>query len=408
MGYDEKYICTCGQDPLHDPRSSSQWELVPRYHQPDHNYQSVIEHPSKTQKNTRFAFVHTKHYERYFNRHFKVSVCAAKGERKTMEDHHLCQFTFANHEHYSLFGIFDGHNGSEASHYVADNLYKALNDLPDLEDSDAIMKAVEQMDKEFLEKTQDNAGSTIVFVLTFHQTVMNDAIHDIFSPLCPTPSPKVTNNSSFGYGNMRYSGAHPPAAPSTGLRRAAVGDSLLAGFESKHSGRVFWCGDARAFIVRSADDDFENTFSVLTTDHNTDNPDECERVIQMGGKIINNRVDGKLGVTRAFGDRRMKYEGSPVICKCEYKEFNAEIGYALLLSCDGLTEKWSDKTLMEKLEFNLKQDDNKDDDWVDTAKAMGGLVDDAIAEGSDDNVSVMIIQFKDGRKHQTNIKYENV
>eukprot|EP01084_Bolivina_argentea_P296066 509860_1 len=338
----------------------------------------------KNAKETKFTFVNTKHYERYFNRHFKVSVCAAKGERRTMEDHHLCQFTFDKHEHYSLFGIFDGHNGSEASHYVAGNLHKALNDLPDLKDSESIMRAVEQMDREFLQNTKDNAGCTIVFALTFHETEMNDDVHDIFSPLIKDEEPeKVTKtNPAQQFAKMRAkSSTGPKLAPSnSALRRAGVGEALLPGFESKHSGRVFWCGDARGFIVRSADDDFENTFSVLTTDHNTDNLDECERVIAAGGKIINHRVDGKLGVTRAFGDRRMKYEGSAVICKCEFKEFKAERGYALLLSCDGLTEKWSDKTLMKKLEFNLKQDDNKDDDWVDTAKAMGGLVDDAIAE----------------------------
>eukprot|EP01083_Nonionella_stella_P146964 462957_1 len=353
-------------------------------------------------KDTRFTFVHTKQYERYFNRHFKVSVCAAKGERRTMEDHHLCQFSFANHDHYSVFGIFDGHNGSEASLYVATNLYHALNDLPDLEDSEAIMKAVEQMDKDFLQNTEDNAGCTIVFALTFHESEMNDGL-------------KGRAATDRGSSLHKEAGAKPnPAAQFAKMRNsktsedANAGESLLAGFEDKHSGRVFWCGDARAYIVRSADDYSEKTFSVLTTDHNTDNPDECERVVKAGGKIINHRVDGKLGVTRAFGDRRMKYEGSAVICKCEYKEFKAEVGYSLLLSCDGLTEKWSDQTLIRKLEFNLKHDDNKDEDWVDTAQAMGGLVDDAIAEGSDDNVSVMIIQFKDGRRSEMNKKYENV
>eukprot|EP01083_Nonionella_stella_P266943 902320_1 len=323
-----------------------------------------------------------------------------------MEDHHLCQFTFNNHEHYSLFGIFDGHNGSEASHYVADHLHKALDDLPDLKDSESIMRAVEQMDREFLQNTKANAGCTIVFALTFHESALSEDLKDEEDE----PEAVKTNPSQqFAKIRANSTSAVPKfAARNSGLRRAAAGDSLLAGFESKHSGRVFWCGDARGFIVRSADDDFENTFSVLTTDHNTDNPDECDRVVVAGGKIINHRVDGKLGVTRAFGDRRMKYEGSAVICKCEFKEFKAERGYALLLSCDGLTEKWSDKTLMKKLEFNLKQDDNKDDDWVDTAKAMGGLVDDAIAEGSDDNVSVMIIQFKDGRRSKVNAKYENV
>eukprot|EP00483_Globobulimina_turgida_P004868 UN04877 len=81
------------------------------------------------------------------------------------------------------------------------------------------------------------------------------------------------------------------------------------------------------------------------------------------------------------------------------------MGDALLLSCDGLTEKWSDEILMNKLAFHLHA---KKDGNIDTAKNMGDLVDDAIIEGSADNISVMLIQFEDGRKHDVNTKYENV
>eukprot|EP01084_Bolivina_argentea_P296067 509861_1 len=323
-------------------------------------------------KETKYVFTHTKHYERYFNRHFKVSVCAAKGERKRMEDQHLCQFTFSNHENYSLFGIFDGHNGSEASQYLSDNLYTKLNSLPDLDDNQAIITAVEQLDQEYITNTQTSAGSTIVFALTYHESILNEKLDD----RCDHVKAKSSR--------------------------------FLPGFEDKHSGRVFWCGDARAYLVRSLDDDFAKTFVVLTDDHNTDNPDECERVMHMGGRIMNHRVDGKLRVTRAFGDKRMKYEGSPVICKCECKAFEADRRHSLLLSCDGLTEKWSDEMLMNKFEWNWNNTSNLREYVLDTAKVMGGLVDDAIMEGSDDNISVMLIQFTDGRKHQMNQKYENV
>eukprot|EP01084_Bolivina_argentea_P102225 183173_1 len=111
---------TTKEDPLSHNLSKKEDETITRDHE------------------KKFISTHSKQYERYFNRQFKVSVCSAQGERRKMEDDHLCRFIMSKHPNYSLFGVFDGHNGSLASKYLAENLYKVLNDLSDLENNENI------------------------------------------------------------------------------------------------------------------------------------------------------------------------------------------------------------------------------------------------------------------------------
>eukprot|EP01084_Bolivina_argentea_P061990 113330_1 len=368
-------------------REKSSFIIEPSLNSPknDNDINPIVKRQKS--KNTKFPFAHTKHYERYCNRQFKVSVCAAKGERKTMEDDHLCQFKFSNHSNYSLFGVFDGHNGSEASKYLANHLYETLNQLDDLENNQNIIASIQQMDKEFITNTKISAGSTIVFAIT--HCVPTIQLVDIDTE---------TNSDS------------QQEEKCTPLLHSGLADSsasFLPGFAIKHTGRVFWCGDARAYLVNDSIDSFD----VLTMDHNTKNKNEVVRVESMGGKIINGRVNGLLSVTRTFGDTILKCDelGTGVICECEYKDFIVDIGDSLLMCCDGLTEKWSNKILMKKLKFNLQnvRCSSKNVVSVDSGKAIGSLVDDAIFEGSDDNISVMFIQFKDGQKC-CDKKYEKV
>eukprot|EP00483_Globobulimina_turgida_P007962 UN07978 len=121
------------------------------------------------------------------------------------------------------------------------------------------------------------------------------------------------------------------------------------------------------------------------------------RVESMNGEVVYGRIHGLLCVTRAFGDCRMKYDGSVVIAECEYETFEAKSGDILLLCCDELSENWSNDTLIEKVTGHLNSETD------DTAKAIGNLVDDAISDGSDDNLSAMLIQFGDGIKENINL-----
>lgn len=54
----------------------------------------------------------SKVFERYGNEYYRVAVCSMQGYRHTMEDEHIVQMRLKKHPDYSLFGVFDGHNGT--------------------------------------------------------------------------------------------------------------------------------------------------------------------------------------------------------------------------------------------------------------------------------------------------------
>eukprot|EP01083_Nonionella_stella_P218780 784227_1 len=384
----------CAQTPKENTVDMSNIDITSPEFAPD------VRSPLKLEETTHrqnFKFVHSKHYERYFNRRFKVSMCCAKGERTTMEDAHLCEFELSNHPGYAVFGVFDGHHGSKASEYLSEHLYDALNNLQDIEDSDNIINVVDKMDKEFIASEYGQHGSTVLLAI----------IGSVFDSDLRMDTVRTERNKNvekaFKRPSIESDKSHKSHLSEFGNKR------WLAGFEIKHNARIFWCGDSRGYLIKDFDIDSSAIpdFEALTSDHNTHNPAEVKRIENEGGKIINGRVDGKLGVTRSFGDSVMKYDGSVITSKCAFTQFSADTGDALLLCCDGLVEKWNDKRLIQKLQMNLNgRSQHKTD--TDTAKGVGDLVDDAIYEGSDDNISAMFIQFKDGTKQETHKNYKDV
>ena len=61
-------------------------------------------------------------------------------------------------------------------------------------------------------------------------------------------------------------------------------------------------GDSRTIISENGQ------LKVLTTDHKPMNQIENERIVAAGGRVMNNRVKGKLAVSRAIGDFMYKDE----------------------------------------------------------------------------------------------------
>ena len=79
----------------------------------------------------------------------------------------------------------------------------------------------------------------------------------------------------------------------------------------------------------------------MTTDHKPSDPEESARIREAGGTVSNNRVDGSLAVSRAFGDasyKNLSNVNSKVIALPEITHFKAEVGDIVLLCCDGVFE----------------------------------------------------------------------
>ena len=96
-------------------------------------------------------------------------------------------------------------------------------------------------------------------------------------------------------------------------------------------------GDSRGVLLR-ADKAME-----LSHDHKPQNPDETRRINAAKHSVEDDRVDGNLALSRAFGDfqykdqTKLKAEDQAVTCHPDVKEVkrNAADQY-IMLACDGI------------------------------------------------------------------------
>lgn len=119
----------------------------------------------------------------------------------------------------------------------------------------------------------------------------------------------------------------------------------------------------------------------ITSEHKASNEAEARRIRQVGGTIINGRVGGTLMVTRSLGDIELASSG--VTAEPELFEFPAEKGLIAIAS-DGL---W-DQTTPQGFEQTVKKFIGRP-----LSELGGALVDQAIADGSMDNISLILIVF---------------
>lgn len=136
----------------------------------------------------------------------------------------------------------------------------------------------------------------------------------------------------------------------------------------------------------------------LTEDHKPNNTEERYRIEACGGRVENNRVDGSLAVSRAFGDRDYKRSSGmgqtqqKVIALPDVKHadvtFNS--GDFVALCCDGVFEgNFSNEEVIAFIQEKLTTSSDLPD-------IAGCVCEEAIARGSRDNISCVIVQFTNG------------
>mmetsp|Transcript_30016 Transcript_30016/g.29714 ORF Transcript_30016/g.29714 Transcript_30016/m.29714 type:complete len:148 (+) Transcript_30016:267-710(+) len=143
----------------------------------------------------------------------------------------------------------------------------------------------------------------------------------------------------------------------------------------------------------------------LSRDHKPYLPDESKRIEENGGNVIFGRVQGKLAVSRAFGDFEFKENqclededliGELVIAEPEIEivEINKETDEFIVLGCDGLFEAFSNEDLV----FQIRQKIRKMSPFEqDPQFIIKDIVKQAVADGlTSDNVSAILILLSGG------------
>lgn len=155
-------------------------------------------------------------------------------------------------------------------------------------------------------------------------------------------------------------------------------------------------GDSRTLVAR------DGKILFATQDHKPQNPSERERIERCGGTVRMNRVDGDLAVSRAFGDFVFKrwrddLRNQKVIAVPDITRMTVQEGDVLVIACDGVFE--GSFTNEEVVQFVFSELPAPQDDL---AVIAARVCDQAVRRGSKDNVSCMVVQFKDGQPMVTN------
>ncbi|CBI34492.3 unnamed protein product, partial [Vitis vinifera] len=158
------------------------------------------------------------------------------------------------------------------------------------------------------------------------------------------------------------------------------------------------CGDSRAVLCC-------NGVAVpLSRDHKPDRPDERERVEAAGGNVINwdgFRVLGVLSISRSIGDYFLRpyVISEPEVTVWERKESDE----FLVIATDGLwdvvTNELACKLVKRYLSGKIRRRFSEGTNASCAMEAASILTELAMARGSKDNISVIVVQLKKHHCH---------
>jgi serine/threonine protein phosphatase PrpC len=135
-------------------------------------------------------------------------------------------------------------------------------------------------------------------------------------------------------------------------------------------------GDSRAYII------YNNSIKQITVDHKCSIPEEAERIMNAGGKITKNRVQGQLVLTRSLGDLYVKKYGVTNLPDISVNKIDYNIRYVVIAS-DGIWDVVDEKTVLSM----SKSRKNAEEFCKDLVKL-------AIEKETKDNVSCIVISFE--------------
>jgi len=259
------------------------------------------------------------------------------GLRKEMEDGFVFVDQFGGQRSSAYFAVYDGHGGRQVVDFVTQELHESVlremrraNSVPD-----AIVQAFQSTDEEMIRNNILMSGCTAC-VCVLHEE-----------------------------------------------KRARV-------VYTAH------LGDSRAVLARGGK--AQRLTSV--TDHKATDPLEGKRVIEAGGQIVNDRVNGMLAMTRALGDFLLKMPVLPNDVVSNVPDISStdlsDQDRFIIVACDGLWDVISDQQAVELVLESLRDlagiSRQLEAEGRSIAEILARmLVEEALAEGSTDNVSCVVI-----------------
>ncbi|TCD64171.1 Protein phosphatase 2C 1 [Steccherinum ochraceum] len=366
---------------------------------------------------------------------FKCAVTDSKGPRRTMEDAHSIIVPFGGVRGQGFFAIFDGHAGKQAAEWCGQNFslhpwyclppvhrtqcfLDALRKHPNATIPDVLNQTFHDVDVSLSKMTEESdgkmhAGCTAVTAflrLEDRKSNKQSFIPSDFDPLrsgtemieadaedsasggeaTPDEQKKKKSGKAKLKERLKSIGGSSRSDPSSLASPSSASSGSSDKEKEKEAARVFtpssaeglrrvlYCanaGDARGVLCRGG------TAVRLTYDHKGSDTQEAKRITDAGGFVMSGRVNGVLAVTRSLGDSSMKeyVVGSPYTTETELSDEDE----FLILACDGLWDVVDDKAAVHLVR-----------DIADPRKAAETLLDHAYKNWSSDNVTVLVVRFR--------------
>ncbi|XP_073315992.1 protein phosphatase 2C 51-like [Primulina huaijiensis] len=203
-----------------------------------------------------------------------------------------------------------------------------------------------------------------------------------------------------------------------GAAVAMMGSTAVVAVVGEEQVVISHCGDSRAVLSRGG------VAVQLSDDHKPDRPDELERIVGCGGKVIDwngQRVLGVLATSRSIGDRCLKPFVTP---EPEVKLVNiTDLDEFLILASDGLWDvvsndlaclvvrKCLDRRIKRTSRVSVVQQDielervdkTKEENYAVVAAATV-LAELAMARGSRDNISVIVVDLRHSKSGRVDVE----
>lgn len=271
-----------------------------------------------------------------------------------------------------FYGVYDGHGGCQVANYCRERFHLALTEELDT------MKEHLQIGSYWKEQWEKALFSCFRKVDDEVGGIIKSDNGDIVDPIAPE----------------------------------AVGSTAVVSIVSPTHIIVANCGDSRAVLCRG------KSSMPLSIDHKPNREDECSRIEALGGKVINwdgHRVSGVLAVSRSIGDRYLR----PFVIPEPETTFTprAKEDECLILASDGLWDVMANEEVCEVARRRIllwhkknggsgsgppsKESGNGTDSAAqDAAQYLTRI---ALQRGSQDNISVIVVDLKAQRKFKKKV-----
>ena len=274
-----------------------------------------------------------------------------------MEDAHIAVPNLISGGGTGLFGVLDGHGGSEVAQYVRDKLPDIIKSSPYAKSKnwkDLLVTSFSTIDQNI---TTDKAQKELA-------EYFKKSSHDEYNPTIESDVYKHVGCTAC-------------------ITMVTDGEIICAN-----------AGDSRCVMGK------KGTAIDLSIDHKPDNDAEKQRIINAGGFVEDNRVNGVLNLSRSLGDYeyklndKLKADKQLVISLPDVKieKISPEVDF-MVIACDGIWECWESQKVVDFIYSKINS-------TVKLSQIIDDLFEKIISSDPNttpqgcDNMSCIIVQFK--------------